>query len=305
MTTLYLALAHLVAASALPDSVAVMLSRPPAIPRTMAVDLADRIAIALASNGVPVSLSVAQAGRKLESFEVRNSTECAGRRDCLAHIARFLKLKALIGVDVGEVEGLMAVHVEAVAAPDARLLAQRDFVLSKRNLKGELEAEVRRFAQALSPALAEVRPSDVPKATASEPVAAASAAPVPAAPAAAVPAAAPSVSRSFWSTTLEKVPRRPLGYGFAGGAVAAAGFAVGLGLAGSAQAKRLDARTTTSGGSTAIPLTYDQARNIAGTANAEYTASAVFGAVAVVLLAGTAALFWPDLSGKPPTSASP
>lgn len=260
-------LVHLAAAllaQAADPQVAVVVTQRSGIAAERADALATKVADVLASGGVAVSGSPKANAAALTAAGAKNPTECQGKRPCISGLGRLLRVWGVVAVELADLDGTLAVHVELVDSDKAERHAELDLVMPAKKADAELPVQV-------IPLIPRVRSAlDAAKAAPPAPQAAPAPAPAPEtepAPAAAVAVAEPEATGSA----------APMAIAFAGGAVAAAASVAFLVLATQARGELAMA---------GFDITRAQAQGIAARANTNYSFALGFaiGAGALVLL---------------------
>src|SRR4051812_43846297 len=109
-----------------PDSAKAVLlpSRVTGFDAARSAALSDDVAAQLKALEVPLAQTPAETQQSLRAAGMASSSECAGSRECIAKLGAVLRHPAVIAMDVGEVGGDLAFHLELVDTTNAARLAQ-------------------------------------------------------------------------------------------------------------------------------------------------------------------------------------
>lgn len=271
----------------------VMTSKRPGA-EAVAGKITQRVFDSLKREGVTGLLDDAAAVKELRSAGFSDPKTCQGTRACLSKLAILLGPKAVVvGVDVGKIGKTLAIHLEAVSADREESLATLDvssslngwsdamsapIVVFVRDVKEGLELKKKvEVAEAppTTPPL-ETAPTDSPKKTELTPA----------------PKEAPV------SGLVEEgggKPPRVAAWLFAGSAAATAGVAVAFGVMSGSAKSQFDASLVDLGaGTRGTTLTEDQARALAGQANANAAVALTSGIISAGLTAAATIFFLKD-----------
>jgi hypothetical protein len=267
-----------------PVGVVLTSNRPGA--EAVSVKIATRVYDVLRKEGVGGLMNHAETAKELKASGFSDPRTCQGTRACLTKLAILLGAKAVvIGVDVGKIGKTLAIHLDAIAADQEKPLASLDvsssvdgwsdamsapIVVFARDVKAGLELQ--REPPPLPPPVVVAKVDDAPKkadltpAPKDEPVA---------------------IARPASSGVPRAVP-----WALAGGAVAAAGGSVVLGLLGAGdKAKFNDSLVVLPDGTQGTTLSENDAKALAASANTKI-GLAVGTAVLSAALGGAAAYFF-------------
>jgi hypothetical protein len=285
--------------------IAVILSGRSGMPEARALQLAQTVSDNLAHAGVPVTLGPRKAVEALATMGFPSASECQGRRPCVASQGLLLRVWGVIGVEVADLDGTTAIHVELVGSNVGDRLTDVDLMLPSKAGAAELNKQfapsVPAFVRALEGAQ---RPNGTAAAPPAHPPAAANPPPSPpksepppaTAAAKPAPASATSTADAPLETLDEPAPsfhapkHWPSIACFAVAGASAVTSAVMVGLATDTKG-RIDAARTQVGGQPALAFNQRDALLLTSRANSEYTAAlvtvlsaAAFAALGVVLL---------------------
>ena len=228
--------------------------------------IAERIAEVLIARGVDVSGGPKASAQALAAAGTKNPAECQGKRPCVSGLGRLLKVWGVLGVELGDLDGTLAVHLELVDSDKGERHAQLDLVMPTKKAEAEIAAQVMPLVVPVKEVLtAAAPPAAAPKLE----------------PASAPPSAPEAVAaQADGAPALEEKAAGspvPMVLAFVGGAGAAAASVAFLLLAGQARSE-LDMA--------GFSITRAQAQSIAGRANNDYTFSLGFaiGAAALVVV---------------------
>jgi hypothetical protein len=242
--------------------------------------VAADVSRALAAGKVPVALDAATFSKRLFKLGVRDTSSCAGKKQCVAELARQLQAAWSVSLSLSRVEAERAVALELIRTSDQSVAARESLVLARTDkLTPELLTafvDKVRVAMGLAPApkVEEVKPPpDAPVEAALLPPP-----PPPPPPVAQVAMPAPAPKSHTTSIVMGSVGVASL----VAGAVLTA-----VGLSTRAQLTRGDLVN----GQTLSSLTGAQAQALNGTASAELGGGAAAGAVGLGL-GITALLLW-------------
>lgn len=157
MTPLVLAL--LVAqAPAQDDLVAVSVTSARQGAEASAKKLAAAMVDALQREGATGVLTADDAAKRVTRTGFGDPSACAGSTSCLRKLAILLGARAvLVSVDVGKVGKTVAIHLEAIAADDDKVLHEADVSASLDKLREETAVPFTLFARTLAAKLVERR----------------------------------------------------------------------------------------------------------------------------------------------------
>ena len=251
------------------------------------VKIATRVYDVLKKEGVGGLMNNAQSTKELKANGFSDPRTCQGTRTCLTKLAILLGAKAVvIGVDVGKVGKTLAIHLDAIAADQEKPIASLDvsssfdgwsdamsapIVVFVRDVKAGLEIQTEAPPPPPPPPVV-AKVDDAPKKTDLTPA----------------PKDEPIVIAKPASTG---VPRA-VPWALAGGAVAAAGGSVVLGLLGAGdKAKFNDSLVTLPDGTQGSTLPENDAKALASSANTKI-GLAIGTAVLSAALGGAAAYFF-------------
>lgn len=251
------------------------------------VKIATRVYDVLKKEGVGGLLNNAQSTKELKANGFSDPRTCQGTRTCLTKLAILLGAKAVvIGVDVGKVGKTLAIHLDAIAADQEKPLASLDvsssfdgwsdamsapIVVFVRDVKAGLEIQ-REAPPPPPPPPVVAKVDDAPKKTDLTP--------------------APKDEPVVISKPASSGVPRAVPWALAGGAVAAAGGSVVLGLLGAGdKAKFNDSLVTLPDGTQGSTLPENDAKALASSANTKI-GLAIGTAVLSAALGGAAAYFF-------------
>lgn len=140
-------------------------SRVTGVADARAATLVAELATQLTALGVPLTEQPAESERRLRAAGMPPSTDCAGDRSCISRLGAVLDQPAVVAVDIGEVGGELAVHLELLDTSHSARLARSSFVLSSNPTPAELARPLKPFAAEARAALAVMKPqvkSDAP-----------------------------------------------------------------------------------------------------------------------------------------------
>ncbi len=288
MAALALVLTLLAAAPA-PEA-AVVVVRRTAIQPSDGTALAQQISDHLSALNGTVIMPAAEAVRTLNMLGVRDSADCVGRKPCTLALGGNLKVQAVIGITVSELEGEQAVELEAFAIPSGTLIARESLFLSR---KTPLTAALlQSFAKSFKAGFVPMTPPTPPPAVVVAPTPPAPVvkdAPVVVPEPALVPPPAMPISPLVDQGPPEKshVPALVVG---GVGAAALVGSAVLLIVALNERAGLTANGPPTSGGKQST-LTYNEALALRDASNTHFTVAGILGAAGVGL-GTTAVILW-------------
>jgi hypothetical protein len=282
--------------------IAVILSGRSGMPEARAVLLAQTVSESLTRAGLPVTMGPRRTIEALTAMGFPSASECQGRRPCVAAQGLLLRVWGVVGVEVADLDGTTAIHVELVGSNAGERLADVDLVLPSRAGSPELAKQFAPSVPAFVHALEAIaRPGGNP----SPPPASASNPPPPSPkseppPAQVAEKRAPAPATSTGDTPLETIDEPAPSFHapkhwpsiacFVVGGASAVTSAVMFGLATDTKG-RIDAARTQVGGQPALSLNQRDALLLTSRANSEYTAALVtvlstvaFAALGVVLL---------------------
>jgi hypothetical protein len=136
-----LALVLAVAALGSSPAVAVLPVRTAAVTPDRATAIADRVAQILKYVEVDVVLMPSEAAQALRARGAVQPAECRGEAACVARLGGLLGARVVVGVGVGEFEGNVAVHLEALEVPSGKRVLVEDQILPS-DLKDSMWARV-------------------------------------------------------------------------------------------------------------------------------------------------------------------
>lgn len=228
--------------------------------------IATKIADGLSARGVSLAGSPKESAAALAAAGTRNPAECQGKRGCVSGLARLLRVWGVVGVELADLDGTLAVHVQLVDA-DGERHAEVDLVMPTKRAEAEVGGQLGPFAREIvakldaERAVAQAKPVEPAQAVAPTP-----------APAEAVTEPAPAPA---------KRPVLPLVLTFGGAAAAAATSVAFLILAGNAKSE-LQQHTSTM----PFTITRADAQSLVQRANDSYTVALAcgIGAAALVVL---------------------
>jgi hypothetical protein len=113
--------------------------------------LAAKVADVLSSKGVEIGRGPKESAQALSNAGMK-STDCQGKRGCISGLGRVLRVWAVLGVDLADLDGTLAVHLELIDSDRGDRLAQLDFVTPSKRAESEIPAQV----QPLAPKLKEL-----------------------------------------------------------------------------------------------------------------------------------------------------
>lgn len=243
--------------------------------------VAGRVYDVLAREGVAPLLGEAAAVKELRVSGFGNPNTCQGTRACVGKLALLLGPRAVVvGVDVGKVGNTLAIHLDAIAADDAKPVASLDVSSSFSGWDEAMSAPIVVFAREVKAALGPTKPVASPQAGVALPADAPKQATL-------TPQAPPTVVAEAPAPKSRAVP-----WALTGAAVAAAGAAVTLGvLGGNDKSKYEAALVTLPDGSLGSTLPEAEARSLASGANTKI-GLAVGSAVVSAALGGLATYFF-------------
>ena len=163
-----LLLATLVAQSppAAPNpELAVVVTRRSGMSVSQAEAVGDVVVEFLKKEGLTVLMGPKDGAKQLAVLGVKDSADCDGKRPCVAGLGRVLRAAVVVGVEVAELEGSLAVNLEAVETDRADRLAQKDALVAMKTYSADLEPTLSAFAAALREgvvAATTIRPFDAP-----------------------------------------------------------------------------------------------------------------------------------------------
>jgi hypothetical protein len=279
--------------------IAVLLSGRSGMPEARALLLAQTISESLTRAGLPVSMGPRRTIEALATMGFPSASECQGRRPCVAAQGLLLRVWGVIGVEVADLDGTTAVHVELVGSNAGERLADVDLMLPSRAGAPEL---AKQFAASVPAFVRALEAAPKPGGNATAPPASTQPAPPKSEPPP-TPVAerrAPPAATTTQDTPLETIDEPAASFHtpkhwpsiacFAVAGASAVTSAVMFGLATDTKG-RIDAARTQVGGQPALSLNQRDALLLTSRANGEYTAalatvlSAVaFAALGVVLL---------------------
>lgn len=245
--------------------------------------LADRIASRLQAGALEVAVTPSAAKRKAAAAGISDPASCEGKGACARDLGSLLEASVVVAVELGALRKTVAVHLEAIAVADGERLAQHDFSLA-RGARAAIP-DLQGFVDAVQSAVAqrERQRADAPVA------AAVAASPPPGAsgllPPGNVTAASPPGVAAATAKSSSSAPVWVSGGLAVATGVTAVTFAA-LGLS----AKGQLGYGTTPDGRAVVTVPEERARQLASTANSDFTVSAVAGG-ACAALTGLAA-YW-------------
>jgi hypothetical protein len=259
-------------------SIAVVLTGRSGMPEARALQLAQTVSDGLVRAGVQVSLTPKRSIETLTTMGFPSATECQGRRPCVASPGLLLRVWAVIGVSIADLDGTTAVHVELVNSGSGERLTDVDVMVPSKVVVNELGKQFApsapQFTRTLEAAANAPKPAEP--------------APAPRAETPPVPQPAPKASPALETydepaSPIAKNLPAAFSFGAAGAAGVTSAVLLVLGILTNGQ---IDVARTTIHGLPAVSLTQSEALTIAGHANTEYTASlvTVLGAAAFIAL---------------------
>jgi hypothetical protein len=277
--------------------IAVILSGRAGMPEARALQLAQTVCDNLTHAGVPVTLGPRKAVEALATMGFPSASECQGRRSCVASQGLLLRMWGVIGVEVADLDGTTAIHVELVGSNAGERLADVDLMLTGKAGAAELSKQ---FAPSVPAFVHALESAQRPAGTAAAP-------PPPQPPAASNPPPSPPktepaapVAEKRVDAPLETIDEPAPSFHapkhwpsiacFAVAGASAVTSAVMFGLAMDTKG-RIDGARTMVGGQPALAFNQRDALLLTSRANSEYTAAlatvlgaAAFAALGVVLL---------------------
>jgi hypothetical protein len=260
-----LALIIAVAVAQTPPKIAVVLSGRSGMSEARGQQIAQKVADWLTEANVDIERGPKEATQALTAMGTKPS-ECQGKRPCVSGLGRVLRVWSVVGVEVADLDGTVAVHVEMVDSENAEKLAEADVVSASKKIDQELgeklNASLPAFKNAIAAAL---KPAPTPAAPVkAEPVAIAAPPPVPERRVSIPGVISVSLAGAAAITAVIFLVRASLSRG------------------------EFEALRTTVDGRAAINLTQGQASSLAAGANTSFTVSLITGiaAAALALLGG-------------------
>jgi hypothetical protein len=236
--------------------------------------IAQKVSDALSTRGVDIASGAKASAKALSAAAIfSGGVDCQGKRTCVSGLGRVLRVWGVLAVELADLDGTLAVHLELVDSDKGDRHAEIDVVLPTKRAEAEITPKVVPIISEVKAALEKARPADAaeeaPSAT-SPPVA------PPPEPEAFVPAVEAPHRRATPS-------RAPAVLAFGVGVAAAAISVVFVVLAGQARSE-LDAHTMMM---SAFDVTRAQAQSLATRANTDYSIALGCGiAAAVMVLTG-------------------
>jgi hypothetical protein len=238
-------------ALALPQGVAVVVSRQDGLEPAESATIGDSVVAAITQSGLRVTAGPAQAAERLARARVSPVSGCASPEACAKRVGRALGAQVVVSVELGTLTDTVAVHLEARGANSGTRFAQYSEVVPR-------DAPVSAMAVGLEEFATQVREG------------------------AALLSRATAADRASDGTRVWPFVTGGLGLAAAGTAVTF--LLLGLDRAGDIQ------RGTTADGRPFVGMPRDEAMDAAGTANRDYTLSIVAAATTAVLAALTVLL---------------
>lgn len=261
----------------------------------VAAKIATRVSDYFKREKVSGLLDNSAATKELRSAGFSDPRSCQGNRACVNKLAVLIGAHAVVvSVDVGKIGKTLAIHMEAVAADTDKSLGTLDVSSSLDDWSDALSAPIVVFVRDVKAGL---EMKKVEKVTVQEPP--------PSQPPTVVandtpkkvelvPAAKVDDSPAIVMTEPGKPPK-VAAWVFAGGAVVAAGAAIGVGVMAGESKKKFDASLMTlPDGTTGSTLTQAQARQLADQANAGVPVSIASGVLSAALTAAATYFFIKD-----------
>jgi hypothetical protein len=151
---LALVLAALVAQARGPaPQLAVVVSGRNGMTEARAESLAMKLTDMLTAAGIAVAMDPKEAAQRLSSSGLKSAADCEGKRACVSGLGRVLKVWGVLGVDLADLDGTVAAHLELVDSDSGERLAQHDAVATSKKIEGELQQQLKPFLPALKQAL--------------------------------------------------------------------------------------------------------------------------------------------------------
>lgn len=263
-----------------PREIAVIVSRRigPSVSEVRGQALARRVSEYLKAQGFDRITDPATAAKALSVLGVKDSADCEGKRECVSGLGRVLRAWGVVSMDMADLDGMMAIHFEALRSDDGEQLAVLDLAMPSKKVEAELEGKLAPLAEALRAAVESTSdlkapPLDAPVATTLKPQE----------PAPPTPAVEPAPPMS----------KARVGALVTTGATVVAGALVILFVAqaGAAQRQLDDARVDRPNGAVGYDLTEEQARALGGRVNDNYSAALGVG-IGAAALAVVSAVLW-------------
>lgn len=258
--------------------IAVVVSRRIGVTEVRGQALARRVSEYLKAQGFDRITDPASAAKSLSVLGVNDSADCEGKRECVSGLGRVLRAWGVVSLDMADLDGMMAIHFEALRSDDGEQLGVLDLAMPSKKVEAELDGKLGPLAQALRAAVESTSdlkapPPDAPVATHLKP-------PEPQPPPAAVETGPP-------------MSKARVGALVTTGATVVAGALVILFVAqaGTAQRQLDGAKVERPSGAVGYNLTEEQARALGGRVNDNYSAALGVG-IGTAALAVVSAVLW-------------
>ena len=162
-------LAHLLAAliTQAPTTgpqLAVVVTQRSGISSERADAVAARLAEALAARGVALAGTPKQSAAALAAAGTRSPADCQGKRGCVSGLGRLLRVWGVLGVELADLDGTLAVHLALVDSDGGERRAELDLVMPTKRAEAEIAAQVQPFVPQLLLALEAARSAAAPQA---------------------------------------------------------------------------------------------------------------------------------------------
>lgn len=251
---------------------------------------------ALSYEGIETPIAPEALAARLKAAGIKATKGCEGNLECAAGWGRKLKVPVVVSLAVGQTGKELTVRIDALKTEKGERLAFEQFTMSAKDVGGLLTAFAPfsvRLRAVLSPRLIpKVAPKPAPVPTPA--VLAKEDAPKQVKKAA--PVLAPKLDTAEPSFTVEvtqggPAPSRVPMLASGGAALLTGGVAAVLLGTGLSAKGRLDQRVSLGGDARGSPLTHSEAQSLAGSANAQLTASLVCGLTSLAFGTAAAVLF--------------